>query len=97
MKNMLRAVALAVPFVFAAGLASADEPMQLTENQLDGVTAGADAFADAYAAGIGPNNAYAETFTYTGAAQIGEATTVQLSRVVPTGVVAKSLSLAAAN
>lgn len=97
MKNMLRAATFAVPFVFAAGLASAGEPMQLTDTQLDGVTAGADAFAFADAFAQGPSNAYAETLTLTAAFQNGEGFAVQLSEIVPTGVESFAGSLAVAN
>ena len=101
MKNMLRAVAFAVPFVFAAGLASADEPMQLTDNQLDGVTAGATAIADALAQAFGPNNALAQTETATQVGVIIEngfaPIVVQLSQAIPTASVSAAVSLAAAN
>jgi hypothetical protein len=97
MKKMLRAVALAVPFALAAGLASADEPMQLTDNQLDGVSAGALSAAYAHALAAGPNNALAATKTFTASAQIAPSYVVELSRVVPTGSLALSASLAAAN
>jgi fructose-specific phosphotransferase system IIC component len=96
MKKMLRAVALAVPFVFAAGLASADGPMQLTDSQLDGVTAGADAFAFAHALAFGKATAATHTYTETGAvADLEGVIASQLSIAVPTAVGAYSLSEAA--
>ena len=97
MKSMFRAAMFAVPFVFAAGLASAGEPMQLTDNQLDGVTAGASAFALADALALGPNNAFAETLTATSAVQIGDPVAVQLSKIVTTGVQSLAASAAAAD
>jgi hypothetical protein len=99
MSKILRAVTLAVPFVFAAGLASADGPMQLTESQLDGVTAGADAFAFAHALALGKATAATHTYTETGAvadlSAEGGLMASQLSIAVPTAVAAVSLSEAA--
>jgi hypothetical protein len=98
MQKMFRAAIFAVPFVFAAGLASADEPMQLTDNQLDGVTASGDAFANATAAAFGANTATTHTFTDTAAvADLTSIISSQLSKLVPIGVAATAMSEAAAN
>jgi hypothetical protein len=90
MKKMVRAVTLAVPFVFAAGLASA-QPMQLSDNHLDAVTAGADAFAFAEATALGKNLAIAFTFTQTEAVKVGSIVS-QLTTITATGVQALSKS-----
>lgn len=96
MKKTLRAVAFAVPFVLAGGLASAAEPMQLSDNQMDGVTAGADAIAVALAAAVGVNTAIAHTATTSEAAALGSVT-VQLTTITGTGVASSALSEAFAD
>lgn len=52
MKKILASAALALPLL-TAGYAVAGEPMRLTDDQMDGVSAGASAIALASAAGIG--------------------------------------------
>jgi hypothetical protein len=53
MKTIFSAV-VALPFLISAGAALADEPLQLTDSQLDHVTAGEHtAFAQAAAVGAG--------------------------------------------
>lgn len=91
MKKTLRAVAFAVPFVLAGGLASAAEPMLLSDNEMDGITAGADAVAEAIAAAVGKNVALAHTKTYSEAVALG-AVTVQLTTITGTGVRSGALS-----
>jgi hypothetical protein len=75
--------------------------MQLTDNQLDGVTAGAVAAALANALAQGPNNALAQTATATAAVvldpEVYPSITIQLSKAIPTGVQAIAASVAAAN
>lgn len=51
MKIILSAAALVLPLV-AAGYAAADEPLRLTDDQMDGVSAGVIADAGALAASI---------------------------------------------
>lgn len=93
MKKMVRAVTLAVPFVLAAGLASAQEPMSLSENQMDAVTAGAEAYAFANATALGRNIAIAFTQTQAEAVRIGSIVS-QLTTITSTGVQSGSLSQA---
>jgi hypothetical protein len=52
MKKLLAAAAVTLPLV-TAGFAAAGEPMRLSDNQMDGVSAGAGAAAFAAAAGLG--------------------------------------------
>lgn len=52
MKKLLAAAALTLPLI-TAGYAAAGEPMRLSDDQMDGVNAGAAALAAAAAAGIG--------------------------------------------
>lgn len=93
MKKMVRAVTLAVPFVLAAGLASAQEPMSLSDNQLDAVTAGAEAYAFGDATAFGRNIAIAFTQTQARAVRIGSIVS-ELTTITSTGVESASLSQA---
>ncbi len=52
MKKLLAAAAVTLPLI-TAGYAAAGEPMRLSDDQMDGVSAGAAALAAAAAAGIG--------------------------------------------
>lgn len=52
MKKLFAAAAFTLPFV-TAGYAAADEPMRLTDGQMDGISAGASAAAAAAGAGVG--------------------------------------------
>jgi O-antigen ligase len=96
MKKTLRAVAFAVPFVLAGGLASAAEPMQLSDNQMDGVTAGAIAVAEALASALGVNTAFTETITASNAAALGSVT-IELTTITLTGVSSAATSVAVAD
>jgi hypothetical protein len=53
MKRTIKAALGAVPLLVLANVVSATEPVQLTDQQMDGVTAAGSAFADADAAAIG--------------------------------------------
>jgi hypothetical protein len=96
MKKTLRAVAFAVPFVLAGGLASAAEPMQLSDNQMDDVTAGASAVAIAAAAAVGVNTAFAQTATVSEAEALGSVK-VQLTTITGTGSYSSAVSAAFAD
>jgi O-antigen ligase len=96
MKKTLRAVAFAVPFVLAGGLASAAEPMQLSDNEMDGVTAGAIAVAEALATAMGVNTAFTETITSSNAAALGSVT-IELTTITLTGVESAASSAAFAD
>jgi hypothetical protein len=90
MKKTVRAATLAVPFVLATGLASANEPMQLSERQLDGVTAGAGAFASAEAVALGRLQAAAFTETVTSTEPVPPDVVSQLTTIPVTGSVPQS-------
>jgi hypothetical protein len=53
MKRTIRAALGAVPLLVLANVVTATEPVQLTDQQMDGVTAAGSAFADADAFAIG--------------------------------------------
>lgn len=80
MKKLIAAAAIALPFI-AAGQVSAGEPMRLSDDQLDGVSAGASAFADALAAGVG-SVVFTEAYTLAEVAVVdtyrSELTTIRL-------------------
>lgn len=80
MKRLISAAALALPLL-TAGIATAGEPMKLTEGQMDGVTAGGSALALASAAGVG-SVVYTGAETLAGVAVLhsisSEATTISL-------------------
>lgn len=67
MKTKILSVVAAVPLLAIATVGSAAEPMSLSENQMDSVTAGFSAFADALANAYG-KFAFSDTFAY---AEIG--------------------------
>jgi hypothetical protein len=53
MKRTIKAALGAVPLLVLANVVSATEPVQLTDQQMDGVTAAGSAFAEAFADAIG--------------------------------------------
>lgn len=61
MKSKLVGALVAVPLLVASGFASADEPVTLTGNQMDTVTAGGTAAATALAQALGGGSASAAT------------------------------------
>lgn len=61
MKTKLVSALVAVPLLVASGFASADEPLTLTENQMDTVTASGTAVATAIANAFGGGTASAAT------------------------------------
>jgi hypothetical protein len=61
MKRTMKAALGAVPLLVLVNAASAGEPMQLSDQQMDGVTAAGSAFANAIAAAVGGNVAFTQT------------------------------------
>ena len=61
MKGTIKAATVALPFVVLANIAPAEERVQLSDQQMDGVTAAGSAFADALADSIGAGIAFTET------------------------------------
>lgn len=70
MKNFLATAALVLPMV-AGGYAFADEPVRLTAGQMDSVSAGGSALADAIADAIGGGFAFAEVATFASVERVG--------------------------
>ena len=61
MKGTIKAATAALPFVILANIASAGERVQLSDQQMDGVTAAGSAFADALADAMGGSIAFTQT------------------------------------
>ena len=61
MRATIKAAMGALPFVVFASFASAGEPVQLSDQQMEGVTAAGSAFADALADAMGGSIAFTQT------------------------------------
>ena len=61
MKRTIKAALGAVPLLVLANVASAGEPVQLSDQQMDAVTASGSAFAQALAGAVGNNVAFTAT------------------------------------
>jgi hypothetical protein len=94
MKGTKKAALGALPLMVVANLALAGEPMQLSDQQMDGVTAAGSAAATALAAAIG-SVAFTETLALAQVQVVssasGQVTTINLVR---SDAVAASTSLA---
>jgi hypothetical protein len=95
MKRTIKAALGAAPFLILANVASAGEPVQLSDQQMDGVTAAGSAMAQALADAIGGSLAFTETAALAAVevvdSESSQATTINL---VQSGAQASSLSLA---
>lgn len=84
MKGNMKAALGAIPLMVVANLALAAEPVQLTDQQMDDVTAAGDAFADAVAQAVGSGIAFTETAALAQVAVVSsfssQATTINLVR-----------------
>lgn len=95
MKETKKAVLGAIPLMVVANLALAGEPVQLTDQQMDGVTASGAAAAFAAAAAIGGSVAFTQTAALAQVAVVSsvssQVTTINLVR---SDAQAASLSIA---
>jgi hypothetical protein len=95
MKRTIKAALGAAPFLIMANVASAGEPVQLSDQQMDGLTAAGSAMAEALADAIGGSLTFTETAALAAVevvdSESSQATTINL---VQSGAQASSLSLA---
>jgi len=95
MKNFLATAAFVLPMV-AGGYAVADEPVRLTAEQMDSVSAGGSAFADAIADAIGGGFAFAEVATFAEVSRV-QTYNSELTSISQLLSIAASQSVAQAN
>jgi hypothetical protein len=95
MKGTIKAATAALPFVILANIASAGERVQLSDQQMDGVTAAGSAFADALADAIGAGIAFTETDALA-AVEVVDTASSQATTISLVGSLAQASSLSEA-
>jgi hypothetical protein len=93
MKRKMEAILAAVPLLVLAGTASAGEPLQLSDRQMDGVTAAGSAMAEAVSEASGLF-ALTDTLSY-GAVEVLDTEDFQATSIQYVGSLSKAASLAA--
>jgi hypothetical protein len=95
MKRTIKAALGAAPFLILANVASAGEPVQLSDQQMDGVTAAGSAMTQALADAVGGSLAFTQTAALA-AVQVVDSESSQVTTInlVQSGAQASSLSVA---